>query len=373
MARTVIVGSGVVGTATGKGFAHLGHAVSFVDINTERVEQLRREGYAASTRIDLSGAPCFVFLTLPTPNDGHRYDLSAFKAGTRNVGEALRAATAYHTVIVRSTVPPRTCEHVVASILEEASGRRVGEDFALASNPEFLRAVSAREDFLIPWMEPGSHSRRTIERLLELYRPFGGEIRTFSDPTEAEMVKCLHNIFNATKISFWNEMWRVAKHLDVSLERVAATVAYSAEGSINPEYGIRGGAAYGGACLPKDTKGFLGFASEMGIEMPLLEGVVRVNETMTREAALHNGKSDTRVPADALLASPNDLSDEARALAAEARALAAEAEAAETLAAEAEALAARAVSRKETNSRSPKRGRPVMNGSNGHGPRAAKR
>ncbi|HEX5587890.1 MAG TPA: UDP-glucose/GDP-mannose dehydrogenase family protein [Acidimicrobiia bacterium] len=284
MSRAVIVGSGVVGTATGMGFQSTGHAVQFVDINQERVDQLRREGFAANTAIDLSGASAFVFLTLPTPNAGNRFELSAFRAGTEAVGAALRGATTFHTVVVRSTVPPGTCEGLVQPILEEVSGRRAGVDFGLASNPEFLRAACAREDFLMPWMTVmGARSRRTIERLLELYQGFGGEVRTFSNPAEAEFVKCAHNLYNATKISFWNEMWRVARHASVDLDGISKTVALSAEGSFNPEYGIQGGNPYGGACLPKDTRGFLGYARELGLEMPLLEGVIEVNEGLAAE------------------------------------------------------------------------------------------
>jgi UDPglucose 6-dehydrogenase len=285
MARIVIVGAGVVGTATGKGFTQIGHSVSFVDVDPRRVETLRREGFAVSEAVDLSGPGAYVFLSPPTPHGGCGYDLSALDAATTTVGEALRGATSYHTIVVRSTVPPGTCEGRVQRLLEESSGRRAGEDFSLASNPEFLRSVSAREDFLMPWMTVvGSRSRRTAERLAELYRPFGGQIKTFSDPAEAELVKCAHNLYNATKISFWNEMWLVARTLGIPLDGVAQTVAHSAEGSINPEYGIRAGSAYGGACLPKDTKGFLGFAAELGLEMPMLAGVVRVNEIIAGES-----------------------------------------------------------------------------------------
>lgn len=101
----MIIGSGVVGSSTGKGFAAAGHAVRFVDIDAARVEALRGEGYAATTTVDLPDRPSFVFLTLPTPNQGHRYDLSAFVDGTRAVGRALAEARAFHTVVVRSTVP----------------------------------------------------------------------------------------------------------------------------------------------------------------------------------------------------------------------------------------------------------------------------
>jgi UDPglucose 6-dehydrogenase len=125
-----------------------------------------------------------------------------------------------------------------------------------------------------------SRDPQTVDLLEALLSPFGGELRTFTNPAEAEFVKCAHNIFNATKISFWNEMWLVAQRLDLDLDPIAATVARSAEGSINPQYGIRGGAPYGGACLPKDTQGFLGFAKTIDVDMPLLSAVVETNDRL---------------------------------------------------------------------------------------------
>jgi UDPglucose 6-dehydrogenase len=183
--------------------------------------------------------------------------------------------------VVRSTVAPGTTDGVVRPVLEENSGKTAGAGFRLASNPEFLRAVSAAEDFRHPWMTViASRDPRTVADLANLLAPFGGEMRTFSDPAEAEFVKCAHNIFNATKISFWNEMWIVAQQIGLDLDPIAATVARSAEGSINPQYGIRGGAPYGGVCLPKDTCGFLGYASGVGVDMPLLRAVVETNNRL---------------------------------------------------------------------------------------------
>src|SRR5882757_7904922 len=126
MERIYIVGSGVVGKATGLGVAE-----------------------------------SYIFLTLPTPHHGQRYDLSAFEQGVRDVGAALKDATAMHTVVVRSTVPPRTTEDLVLPLLEAASGKQEGVGFSLASNPEFLRAASAADDFRWPWMTViGARSKR---------------------------------------------------------------------------------------------------------------------------------------------------------------------------------------------------------------------
>ncbi len=290
-ARIFIVGSGVVGKATGEGFLAAGHEVTFIDVNPTRLAFLRGLGLDARDELVLAGErPSFVFLTLPTPNVGHRYDLSAFAAGTAAVGKALADADSEHTVVVRSTVPPGTTEGLVKQSLERESGKSVGAGFALASNPEFLRAASAAEDFRWPRMTViASRSVRTIERLNELLKPFGGDLRTFGDPASAELLKSAHNIFNATKISFWNEMWLVARELGVDLDPIASAVARSAEGSFNPEYGIRGGAPYGGVCLPKDTQGFLGFAEQLGVDMPLLRATVEVND---RLAGIVSGEVD---------------------------------------------------------------------------------
>jgi UDPglucose 6-dehydrogenase len=280
--KVFVVGSGVVGTATGTGFLAAGNTVTFIDISEYRVQTLRAQGLDARTELDLSSEPdSFIFLTLPTPNVGWTYDLRAFTAGCAAVGRALARSSARHTVVVRSTVAPGTTEGVVRPLLEETSGMTAGDGFRLASNPEFLRAVSAAEDFRHPWMTViASRDSQTVDQLRELLAPFGGEMRTFSDPAEAEFIKCAHNIFNATKISFWNEMWLVAQKIGLDLDLIASTVARSAEGSINPQYGIRGGAPYGGVCLPKDTCGFLGYADSIGVDMPMLRAVVETNDRL---------------------------------------------------------------------------------------------
>jgi UDPglucose 6-dehydrogenase len=281
MARVIIVGSGVVGTATGRGFCDMSHQVTFIDVLPEKIQQLRAAGYDAQRQINLGEEPAFIFLTLPTPQAGRGYDLAAFENGVAAVGRAIARSPGRHTVVVRSTVPPGTTEGMVQSRLEAESGHRAGDGFMLAANPEFLRAASASADFRHPWMTViASRSTRAQQLLHDLLAPFGGELRIFDNPAYAELIKCAHNIFNAAKISFWNEMWLVAEHLGVDLSEVSSTVAISAEGSFNPQYGIRGGAPYGGVCLPKDTNGFLGFAAEQGLKMPLLEAVVQVNERL---------------------------------------------------------------------------------------------
>ena len=94
------------------------------------------------------------------------------------------------------------------------------------------------------------------------------------------MIKCVHNAFNATKISFWNEMWTLSRALGVDADLVAKTVAMSAEASYNPLYGIRGGMPYDG-CLAKDTEGLHGVGEAAGAAVPLLRAVISVNAALS--------------------------------------------------------------------------------------------
>ena len=97
--------------------------------------------------------------------------------------------------------------------------------------------------------------------------------------TEAETIKYANNLFNAAKISFFNEMWMLCQQLGIDPDLVSKVVSISAEACYNPEYGAHGGVPYGGTCLPKDTYGLLHHAmSRLGIEMPLLKAIIDINE-----------------------------------------------------------------------------------------------
>ncbi|GAB6901621.1 2-dehydropantoate 2-reductase N-terminal domain-containing protein [Kineosporia succinea] len=288
MSRVFIVGSGSVGAATGRALGHAGHRVTFVDIDPRRVAVLVNEGLDARRDLDLAGEPeSFVFICTPTRIVAGRHHLADVAAGSEAVGRALAHADAVHTVIVRSTVPPGTTRDLVRPLVELHSGRRDGTGFHIVASPHFdTRSGASRSGrHAMETVRPqltviGAENERVNANVRDLLSPLmspGGQLRLLDDPAEAEMIKCAHSLFNATKISFWNEIWRVCDRLGLDPDDVASTVATSVEGSLNPEYGIWGGAPYGGAQLPGDTQGFLGFAEEIGLPMPLLSAVVGVN------------------------------------------------------------------------------------------------
>jgi UDPglucose 6-dehydrogenase len=219
-----------------------------------------------------------VMLTVSTPSRDGRIVLDYIESAALDVGLGLASTDRFVTVVVRSTVPPTTTEQRIAPIIAQASGKQVGEGFGIAMNPEFLRQVSAVQDFDRPWITVlGTLDQRTSNLLTALYQPFGGLI-SHCTPTEAEMIKYVNNIYNAVKISYFNEIHNICQKLGIDSNRVGAIVARSAESMWNPLYGIRGGVPYGGACLPKDTTAFMAFCRELGWEHLMLEATMAVNE-----------------------------------------------------------------------------------------------
>lgn len=269
MSRVFVVGSRELGAATGSALVRAGHRVTFVDGDEARVAALSAGGLDARPNLDLAGEPeGFVLLCGPTTAAGGAgYDLAGLADGAARVGRALAAADARHVVAVRSTVPPGTTGELVEPMIEQWSGAREGTGFALAACPDLDDRMTV----------VGARSRQVAHRLAELLGPAGAPARLFDDPATAELVKCTTSLFNATKISFWNEIWRVCDELGLDPDGVADAVAGAARGSTDPAYGLRGGAPYGGSQLPGDTGGFLAFAAELGIPMPVLSAVVGVN------------------------------------------------------------------------------------------------
>ena len=278
MSRILVIGSGVVGQATGKGFAKKGHSVGFVDINPQMIAKLRAEGLNAMSYAEVDwNAVDIVMLAVSTPSANGKIVLDYIEAAARDVGRGLATTNNYVTVVVRSTVPPTSTEQRLRPIIEQAAGKLAGEGFGLGMNPEFLRAVSNEADFARPWITVlGSTDRRTAEILDTLYAPFGALIVRCT-PTEAEMIKYVNNVYNAVKISYFNEVHAICEQLGIDSNLIGATVARSAESMWNPLYGTRGGVPYGGACLPTDTVAFMQFAREHGFEHLMLEATIAAN------------------------------------------------------------------------------------------------
>lgn len=292
MTKILIVGSGIVGQATGKGLIKRGHEVVFVDTNIGIIRKLSQEGFEVRLPNELDDVSVEISMfcvSTPSKNDGS-VNLDYITDAIVNYGTWLKHKKErkrednWNLVVVRSTVPPGTTKKILLPLLEKSSCLVAGKDFGLCMQPEFLRAKSSEEDFLHPWsIVIGELDRRSGNALAKIYANFGSKIFRV-DLETAEFVKYVHNCFNATKISFSNEMWLLGQEIGVNTNLALEMALNTAEGYWNPHYGTVGGQPYGGTCLPKDTEGFEVFAKEIGVRMPLLQAVISVNSQMNELA-----------------------------------------------------------------------------------------
>jgi UDPglucose 6-dehydrogenase len=307
--QVTVVGAGRVGLTTALALDYLGHHVSCVDSDPRVVDCLRNgrlpfpdpvlESLLPGASLEVTGrlsaesaAREVVIIAVPTPplSDGHA-DVSAVTAVAREVAEVMPDGEEM-VLAIKSTVPPGTTERVQGLTDGILRRRRVSARIAVASNPEFLRQGTAFADTLYPdRIVIGTGDGEAEGPLLELYdrilrqdfdpppaspRPAGfARVPLITTrPVNAELIKYAANSFLATKLSFVNEIARLA-------ERVGADVADVARGvgldhRIGPHY-FEAGPGWGGPCLGKDTGALLALANDQCLELPLLAAAVDSN------------------------------------------------------------------------------------------------
>lgn len=278
--KIAIVGSGVVGTATGTGFSDNGFDVTFIDISRERVAALRLQGSKAFVTEEVNPASIDIFfISVPSYTETYEHGLRHIKESAENLGKWIGMKQDYTLVVLRSTVVPGTTEKLVVPILERHSGKKAGVDFDVCVNPEYLREKSAVSDFKNPWLVViGADNNKAADLLEKIYYWANCPIQRVTTK-EAEMQKFVHNLCNANKISFFNEMRYVCDQLGLNSDKIFSLVSQSAESIWNHAYGTANLGAFDGTCLPKDTKALLQFAREsLDIELKLLKAVIDVND-----------------------------------------------------------------------------------------------
>jgi GDP-mannose 6-dehydrogenase len=219
----------------------------------------------------------------PSQRNG-KLDLSHLERVSREIGEALRSKDEFHWVVLRSTVLPGTTESFVIPILEEASGKRVGDDFAVCFNPEFIREGTAVTDFCEPpFTVFGAANGDHLQPLHDLYEGLPGRVFE-TDLAAAEMLKYACNAFHAVKVGFANELGTLCKMLGVDTQTVTQMFISDTRLNISPAY-LSPGFAFGGSCLPKDLRALIYRAKELDMCLPLLEKVLPSNGCHIERAA----------------------------------------------------------------------------------------
>ncbi len=307
--RLAIIGSGYVGLVAAACFAELGHEVTCIDNDGQKIQQLQagelpiyeeflpelmarhrgtRLAFTTDLKQGLAGVAA-VFIAVGTPATEHgEADMSYVEEVSRAVAQTLDG---YKVVVEKSTVPVFTHDWIRRVMLLNGAARGL---FDVASNPEFLREGSAVRDFLYPdRIVLGVDNQRTSRVLREIYEPLASgryyrqEIR-IPGPAEpelppvivtsaksAELIKHASNAFLATKISFINAVANICEAVGADIQQVCAGIG--ADSRIGRRF-LNPGIGYGGSCFPKDLKAFHAVARENGCDFRMLEEVSRVNK-----------------------------------------------------------------------------------------------
>jgi GDP-mannose 6-dehydrogenase len=273
-----------------------GHAACRLHATTEAAEAIRDSEIS------------FVCVGTPSLRSG-KLDLSHIERVAEEIGAALRQKDSHHTVVLRSTLLPGTTESRVIPVLEKASGRRAGKDFAVCYNPEFMREGSAIADFLQPpYTILGAPEASHLTSLRQLYQAIPGDVFETKIPV-AEMVKYVSNCFHAVKVGFANEIGTLCKNLGVDTQEVTKIFTSDTKLNISPTY-LAPGFAFGGSCLPKDLRALAYRAKELDLSLPLLASVMPSNSAhleRTVEAVLQTGKRKISVLGLSFKAGTDDL------------------------------------------------------------------
>lgn len=290
MENFLIIGAGVVGKATGLSLIENRHKTVFLDIDTKKVNDLKKDNLKAVSSYSELGSYLadIIMVCVPTPMDvGGMVQLDYLKESLTSLGKQINVFTSKNPLIViRSTVPPTTTTNILIPLLESISGLTAGDDFKVCYQPEFLRASSSIEDSKNPWgIVIGEYDKASGDILEKIYNDIPATKYRVSIET-AEMIKYISNFFNALKISFSNEIWLLGKKLGLDANKALEIASNIAEGYWNNGYGTVGGRPYGGSCLPKDTAALSYFTRSIGVQMPLLDATIDINSEMIRLATL---------------------------------------------------------------------------------------
>ena len=296
-----MIGTGYVGLVSGACFADFGHRVTCVDTDAGKIASLVRgempifepdldrlvETSVNAGRLDFTtdiagpvGKADAVFIAVGTPSrrgDGHA-DLSYVHAAARDIAAALKDFT---VVVTKSTVPVGTGDEVERIIRET----NPAADFAVASNPEFLREGAAIRDFKHPdRIVIGTTDERARAVMTELYRPLylNQAPLLFTARRTSELIKYAGNAFLATKITFINEMADLCERVGANVQEVARGIGL--DNRIGGKF-LHAGPGYGGSCFPKDTLALIKTAQDMESPLRLVETVVAVNDQRKRAMA----------------------------------------------------------------------------------------
>ena len=291
--HVVQIGLGVVGKAYFDSYKSKNIKVSGIEYSRDLIEKYKDESniYHVSDDMNQLKKVDFILISVCTPLKDDKLDMSYLFSTLKNVSVIVKNNPEAF-VVIRSTVIPLVCNEYKEKLEKLLDNQKAKVVF----NPEFLRAVSAKEDALHPWyVLLSSIDDIDVSPLIELYSNFidKSKIKQISIE-EAELMKIFHNSFNAAKISFFNQCYLLCEKINkkhnkkIDMNNISEIMTHTCEGLINRKYGIKAGFAFSGFCLPKDSAELAKLEEEYCLESSLFKSIVDVNKEMLEFDKTHN-------------------------------------------------------------------------------------
>ena len=293
-----IIGLGFVGLSFASVLASKGYSVIGVDVDKEKLKKIKngvvpfyepklqsmlkkslKNCLKVSINISDLEKCSLIFVTVGTPQKKNgEIDLTMIKNVTNKIGKLLSKTRYKPVIIIKSTIIPRTTQRVILPILQRLSGKKIGKDFGLVTNPEFLRETMAVHDTLYPHVIVlGGDNNSFMKKVRKFYYNLHHNVPiVLTNYGTAEIIKYANNSFLATKISFINQIANICEEIpDVNVDDVSRTIG------LDPRIGnlfLDAGPGYGGSCLPKDVKAIIDFSTKLGVNPTLLAAVEKTNK-----------------------------------------------------------------------------------------------
>ncbi len=273
--KIAVIGSGIAGQAVGTALSKHDNSIIFVDVIKAALQPLQTKGYTTEL--------ADTYTKINTDITMFCVPASQLEKAVRSFAARLKNHNKYHTIVICSSIVPNTSRKKILPLIESLSGKKAAIDFGIVVQPLYARSETINPDSARPWfILIGELDKKSGDTIARLYTKFDAPLERMS-LEEAEFQKYVHNMFNATKISFFNELRVIAVKEGWNDTAIFEAVAESSEAIWNPLYGIHDKGGFSGTGIEADAETLVDWAQANQYGVGIIKAVLAANKGTHRD------------------------------------------------------------------------------------------